>query len=65
MDVIASDISMEALKVAKENNDALHANVSFICGSMLDPFVDRDLHCDIWSAIRLIYQVKKRWSIVL
>ena len=47
MDVIASDISMEALKVAKENNDALHANVSFICGSMLDPFVDRDLHCDI------------------
>lgn len=47
MDVIASDISMEALVVAKENNEKLGANVNFICGSMLDPFVDRDLHCDI------------------
>lgn len=47
MDVIASDISKEALVVAKGNNDKLGAKVNFICGSMLDPFVDRDLHCDI------------------
>lgn len=47
MDVIASDISKDALVVAKENNDSLNANVNFICGNMLDPFIDRDLHCDI------------------
>ena len=47
MDVIASDISKEALDVAFENNKKLNAHVNFICGSMLDPFVDRDLHCDI------------------
>ena len=47
MDVIASDISKEALVVAQKNNEKLGANVNFICGSMLDPFVDRDLHCDI------------------
>lgn len=47
MDVIASDISKEALVVAKKNNEALGAHVNFICGNMLDPFIDRDLHCDI------------------
>lgn len=47
MDVIASDISKEALVMAKKNNDHLQANVNFLCGSMLDPFIDRDLHCDI------------------
>ena len=47
MDVIASDISKEALVVAQKNNEKLDAHVNFICGSMLDPFVDRDLHCDI------------------
>ena len=47
MDVIASDISKEALVVAQKNNEKLDAHVNFICGSMLDPFVDRDLHFDI------------------
>ena len=47
MDVIASDISKEALVVAQKNNEKLDAHVNFVCGSMLDPFVDRDLHCDI------------------
>lgn len=46
-DVIASDISKDALNVAIENNKKLGAHVNFICGSMLDPFVERDLHCDI------------------
>lgn len=47
MKVTASDISKEALVVAKGNNDKLGANVDFICGSMLDPFVEQNLHCDI------------------
>ncbi len=47
MNVVASDISEAALKVAQSNSDKLGANVSFICGSMLDPFVERGLHCDI------------------
>lgn len=47
MNVICSDISKKALKVAQQNNDHLHANVNLICGNMLDPFIDRNLHCDI------------------
>lgn len=47
MDVIASDISKEALEVAKQNNKKFQTMVSFLCGDMLQPFVDRDLHCDI------------------
>ncbi len=47
MDVIASDISKEALDVAYENNKQLNGRVSFIEGSMLEPFIDRDLHCDL------------------
>ena len=47
MDVIASDISQKALDVAYKNNEKLRAHVNFICGSMLDPFIDRNLHCDI------------------
>ena len=47
MDVIASDISQKALDVAYKNNEKLKAHVNFICGSMLDPFIDRNLHCDI------------------
>lgn len=47
MNVIASDISKKALIVAKENNDTLGAHVNFICGNMLDPFIERNLTCDI------------------
>lgn len=47
MNVVASDISKDALVVAKENNDSLHAQVDFICGSMLDPFIEKGLHCDV------------------
>lgn len=47
MHVIASDISEEALVVAKENNEYLQANVQFLCGNMLDPFIEKGLHCDI------------------
>ena len=47
MDVVASDISKDALEVAKQNNKKMGTMVSFLCGDMLQPFIDRDLHCDI------------------
>lgn len=47
MKVVASDISEEALEVAEQNNKKLGANVKFLCGSMLDPFVEQGYHCDI------------------
>ena len=47
MDVIASDISSKAIDVAYQNNEKLDGHVQFLVGNMLDPFIDRDLHCDI------------------
>ncbi len=37
MTVVATDISKEAIKVAKENNEKLGANVKFLIGDMLEP----------------------------
>ena len=37
MHVVASDISKEALEVAKKNNEKLGANVKFLQGDMLEP----------------------------
>ncbi len=45
--IYASDISKEALEVAKINNEKLKGNVQFLQGDMLDPFIQRGLHCDI------------------
>ena len=39
MNVMATDISLGALKVAKENNDSLSGNVTFVQGDMLKPLV--------------------------
>lgn len=41
MKVVASDISFEALEVAKINNSKLGANVEFLQGDMLKPFEGR------------------------
>lgn len=41
MRVCASDISFEALEVAKANNEKLGANVEFLQGDMLEPFKGR------------------------
>ena len=41
MNVCASDISFEALEVAKANNEKLGANVCFMQGDMLEPFKGR------------------------
>ena len=45
--VYAADISKEALEVAKENNKHLEADVSFLQGDMLEPFIEKGLQCDI------------------
>ena len=37
MTLVATDISKEAIKVAKENNERLGANVKFLIGDMLEP----------------------------
>lgn len=47
MNVTCSDISKEALVVAQQNNKHLGANTTFLCGSMLDPFIEKGMHCDI------------------
>lgn len=47
MDVFASDISQEALDVAAFNNRKLGGRTVFLQGSMLDPFIDRNMHCDL------------------
>ena len=45
--VFASDISKEALEVAKMNAEANGAEVSFIEGSMLTPFIEKGIRLDI------------------
>ena len=45
--VYASDISSEALIVAKKNAQDLDANVTFMCGSMLDPYIEKGIKVDI------------------
>lgn len=45
--VYASDISEAAVQVAEKNNEVLGASVTFMTGDMLQPFMDRGLHCQI------------------
>lgn len=47
VDVYASDISKEALKTAWANNEKLGGRVVFLQGDMLDPFIERNMHCDM------------------
>lgn len=48
MNVVATDISHEALEVAKLNAEALNANVQFFQGDMLAPLIERDMKVDIF-----------------
>lgn len=41
MNVIGTDISNEALDVARQNNEKLNANVTFIQGDMLNPLIGK------------------------
>lgn len=45
--VYASDISEQALEVAKGNAETLHAEVNFLKGDFLQPFLKGDIHIDI------------------
>jgi release factor glutamine methyltransferase len=45
--VYAIDISREALDTAKENAEELQANVTFLQGDFLEPFIEQNLKADI------------------
>ncbi|WP_156291997.1 peptide chain release factor N(5)-glutamine methyltransferase [Oceanobacillus salinisoli] len=45
--VYASDISEEALKVAQANSETLNAEVTFLKGDFLQPFINQNIHVDI------------------
>lgn len=47
LNVFASDISEEAIAVAKENATTIEANVEFLCGDMLQPFIEKGIKVDI------------------
>lgn len=47
LNIYASDISQEAVAVAKQNAENLKADVSFLCGDMLQPFIDQGIKVDI------------------
>lgn len=47
MHMIATDISFDALEVARKNASDLDANVSFLCGDMVKPLVERNVKLDI------------------
>ncbi len=47
LEVYASDISEEALEVAKKNASDNEADITFFCGSMLEPLIERDVKLDI------------------
>ena len=47
LNVYASDISEEALEVAKKNADNNNAWIHFMCGSMLEPYIEKNIKVDI------------------
>ena len=48
--VYATDISVNAVNVAKENAKNLNADVEFMVGDMLEPLIDRNIKVDIFVA---------------
>ncbi|MBD8004449.1 peptide chain release factor N(5)-glutamine methyltransferase [Bacillus norwichensis] len=47
LDVFASDLSEKALQTAKKNAECLNAEVQFLQGDLLQPFIDNGLKLDI------------------
>ena len=47
LDVYASDISEDALAVARKNAKNNDADIHFMCGSMLDPYIENNIKVDI------------------
>ena len=48
LNVVATDISKEALEVARLNAQELGANIEFYQGDMLEPLIDREMKVDIF-----------------
>ena len=48
LNVVATDISKEALEVARLNAQELGANIEFYLGDMLEPLIDREMKVDIF-----------------
>jgi len=48
LNVVATDISEEALEVARKNAKNLEANIEFYQGDMLQPLIDRNIKVDIF-----------------
>ena len=46
-EVYATDISEEALTLARENSRSLGCDISFLCGDMLEPLIERNIRLDI------------------
>ena len=47
LNVFASDISLKALEVAKENAIKNKAEINFLSGSMLEPYIEKKIKVDI------------------
>ena len=47
LDVLASDISSEAIEVARQNAKNNDAEIEFLVGSMLDPLVEKGIKLDV------------------
>ena len=47
LELYASDISGKALVVARENAKLNKCDISFMCGSMLDPYIENNIKVDI------------------
>ena len=47
LNVYASDISEKALEIAKLNAKNNDANINFLCGSMLEPYIENNIKVDI------------------
>lgn len=47
MNLFASDISSEAIEVAKENAKENGCSINFYVGNLLDPLIENDIHVDI------------------
>lgn len=47
MNVFATDISVEALAVARRNAKKLHADVNFLQGDFLQPIIDKEITPDV------------------
>ena len=47
MNMYASDISSQAIEVAKQNAKNNEVSINFMCGSMLEPYIENNIKVDI------------------